>query len=288
MTLLRFASIPGAVLLMGAAAVLLPPPSVTVSERASWRVVSSNGIPDHDTGRFPNRRNPNRIEEQDHRFRMPLEPVASPWVRELGMHPFGVATNGVPFDPGAAEWYRDDPSSGWRYEPLSGGRDVGLDHHHAHVQPGGTYHYHGLPTGLLRRNLGKEPVVLVGWAADGYPIYGPFGYMDPADPASEPMLLASSWRLKEGRRPGGDQPSGRYDGTFVQDYEYVSGAGNLDECNGRTAATPEFPEGTYHYVLTEGWPVIPRCFKGTPDPSFLRHGPRPRRRAPPRRGHAHR
>ena len=32
--------------------------------------------------------------------------------------------------------------------------------------------------------------------------------------------------------------------------------------------TPEFPKGTYYYVLTEEFPFIPRKFKGTPDPSF--------------------
>ncbi len=57
-------------------------------------------------------------------------------------------------------------------------------------------------------------------------------------------------------------------GRHVQDYEYVEGLGNLDECNGRTGVTPEFPSGTCYYVLTDDFPVIPRCFKGTPDDSF--------------------
>ncbi len=56
----------------------------------------------------------------------------------------------------------------------------------------------------------------------------------------------------------------RYDGTFIQDYEYAAGAGDLDECNGRECKTPEFPGGTYAYFLTKDWPVIPRVFRGTP------------------------
>ena len=56
---------------------------------------------------------------------------------------------------------------------------------------------------------------------------------------------------------------------------FVAGAGDLDACNGRTGPTPEFPGGTYHYVLTETFPFIPRLWHGTPDPSFLRRGPPP-------------
>ena len=45
----------------------------------------------------------------------------------LGMNPFGVAINGVPFDPGAAEWWNNDPASGWQYEALSGKINLGMD-----------------------------------------------------------------------------------------------------------------------------------------------------------------
>ncbi|MFN7138259.1 MAG: YHYH protein [Limisphaerales bacterium] len=83
--------------------------------------------------------------------------------------------------------------------------------------------------------------------------------------------LKSSYQLKRSERPNG--PGGKHDGTFVQDYEYVAGSGDLDECNGRFGVTPEFPEGTYYYVLTEDFPFIPRKFKGTPDSSFMRKGP---------------
>ena len=87
---------------------------------------------------------------------------------------------------------------------------------------------------------------------------------DPASPAAE---LKSNWRLKPGTRPAtGGGPGGRHDGAFVQDYEFVDNdtPGALDRCNGRFCVTPEFPEGTYAYFLTEAWPVIPRYFRGTP------------------------
>ena len=51
-------------------------------------------------------------------------------------------------------------------------------------------------------------------------------------------------------------------GTFTQDYEYVAGSGDLDECNGRFGVTPEFPTGIYHYYITDTYPFIQRCVKG--------------------------
>jgi hypothetical protein len=52
----------------------------------------------------------------------------------------------------------------------------------------------------------------------------------------------------------------------------VKGLGDLDETNGRTGVTPEYPNGTYYYVLTDNWPFIPRMFRGTADASFARPG----------------
>ena len=61
-----------------------------------------------------------------------------------------------------------------------------------------------------------------------------------------------------------DVPSGSYDGTYVQDYKYYVGSGDLDECNGRFAITPEYPNGVYHYHITDAWPYVMSCFKGKP------------------------
>jgi len=51
-------------------------------------------------------------------------------------------------------------------------------------------------------------------------------------------------------------------GTFKQDWEYVEGSGDLDECNGRVGVTPEFPEGIYHYFATDTYPYFQRCLMG--------------------------
>jgi hypothetical protein len=100
--------------------------------------------------------------------------------------------------------------------------------------------------------------------------------------------MKSSYRLKQGTRPTTNgQPGGKYDGIFVEDFAYVAGSGDLDECSGRFGVTPEFPGGTYYYVLTSDFPFVPRAFRGTPDSSFSpRGGPGggkgPGRKGPPR------
>jgi len=240
----------------------LPLSKVDIREQGDQRIIRANGIPNHATGRFPNPGNPNSIEPQDYLFRMPLHPTTNAGFTPVERQPIGVALNGVVFDPGTAEYWNNDPSSGWRKEGIVKGRGtLGMDRNMAHVQPNGAYHYHGVPTGLVEQLSGSGRK-LIGYAADGFPIY------------TQEKDDRSSYRLKSGNRPGGGQgPGGRYDGTYTQDFEFVAGIGSLDEANGRTGIAPEYPEGTYFYVATEEFPFYPRQLKGTPDPSFQRKGP---------------
>lgn len=257
--------------------------------------VDANGIPEHKVGRFPNRSNPHTIGEQRHNFKIPANQKAArtsiPLHNDSGHGPpntpFGIALNGVLFDPGTAEFYMGDRGADWNYEALSGSVLLGLDANHAHVQPNGSYHYHGLPTGLMKELEvnPKSHSPLIGYAMDGYPVYALYGYEDAKDSESGIKMLASSFRLKKGNRPTPPNgPGGKYDGTFGKDYEYLKGSGDLDECNGRFTVTKDFPKGTYAYFLTENWPVIPRYFKA--EPLKLRVGPphgRGRPPGPPRR-----
>ena len=82
---------------------------------------------------------------------------------------------------------------------------------------------------------------IVGWAFDGYPIYGMYGY-DSDDGSIR--AVTSSYAI-ERTQEGGDQG---YNG--IDDWNYVDGLGDLDECNGRFGPTPEYPDGIYHYVST--------------------------------------
>jgi hypothetical protein len=240
------------------------------------RVVDSNGLPGHATGDFPNAHDPVAIRAQRHHFEMPARPAEAAATTPLNMWFFGVAVNGVPFDPSGPFW-GGDMRGGWQFEVMCPANAValGLDVNRAHVQGRGIYHYHGLPTGLLWQVRGRDPgrpMDLLGFAADGFPIYGPEGPSSAEDLKSPARRLRPSYRVRSGRRPGG--PRGRFDGTFVEDHEYEPGLGDLDECNGRRGPTPEFPDGTYYYVITDEFPFIPRLYRGTPDPSF-RHGPPP-------------
>ena len=253
--------------------------------------MEANGIPWHKVGQFPNRGNPHTISEQAYNFEVRTNQKPNrkitPLHNDSGFGPpntpFGIAVNGVLFDPGTAEFFNGDRSSDWNYEALSGAVPLGVDFNNAHVQPNGAYHYHGLPTGLLEelKVNEKEHSPLIGYGMDGYPIYALYGFKDPKDSKSSIKKLKSSYKLKKGMRPrSAREPGGKYDGTFAKDYEYVEGAGDLDECNGRFTVTVEYPEGTYAYFLTEDWPVIPRDFKATP--LKLRGGP------PRSHGHRHR
>jgi hypothetical protein len=249
-------------------------PEVSFTAEGGVMIIRANGIPDHPTGPFPGRGNPNTIGAQRYEFRITTKPARAERPTPTGMSLFGIAVNGVVLDPAAAEWWQDDRTSGWQYEALGGGRNLGIDAEHAHVQPTGAYHYHGLPGSLLARLTGGEPrMVLIGWAADGFPIYGPWIPSDAADATSSLKRARPSYRLKTAERVGG--PGGKPDGKFVGDWEFAAGTGDLDECNGRTGPTPEYPRGTYYYVLTDDFPFIPRMWRGTPDASFLRRGPPP-------------
>ena len=281
----------------------LPPSRVTIVVEGAYRIITSNGIPDHQPGAFPNRGNPNAIAAQEYTFRVPVAPKVNADPTPMrGL--FGVALNGVPFDPGTAEWWTPagrghDPASGWNYDALSGKIDLGIDAHHAHVQPTGAYHYHGLPTGLGEAHdhahdhdhgdddhdhaHAPDAMTMIGYAADGFPIYALVGHKEASDAASPVVEMRSSYRLKKGDRPP-DGPPGAYDGTFVQDWEYIEGSGDLDACNGRIGVTPEYPQGTYYYVVTDTFPFIPRFYRGTPDASFAHRGPPPGGRGGPGAG----
>ena len=248
---------------------------VSITTEGDFRVIQSNGWPDHAPGVFPRRGNPNTAAPQNYTFRIPLKPVAATEPQRRGGWFFAVAVNGVPFEAGTAETWNNDPRSGWRYEANTGFLNLGLDEHSAHVQPTGAYHYHATPTGLVQR-LGSDDgkMLLIAWAADGFPIYTANGCTDASDAKSAVRKMKSSYRLKTGERPteaGG--PGGSYDGRFTQDWEYAKDSGDLDECNGRTGATPEFPGGIYHYHITAEFPFLPRMWRGTPDESFSKGGP---------------
>src|SRR5258705_496468 len=119
-------------LLLAATDVFAHQNEVTITTDTLFRTITSNGIPDHKTGAFPNKGNPNTISEQAYNYRVGLNPKYGMAVTPLDHYNFGVALNGVPFDPGTAEWWQHNRASGWNYDALSGKIDLGVDENNAH------------------------------------------------------------------------------------------------------------------------------------------------------------
>ena len=215
---------------------------VTVSN--GKRCITSDGLPDHATGNFPRRGNPNKISRQNIRFCVDATPEYSD--RSQNVPTIGIALNGIIIRPGTADWYdassprkhSRDKSSGWRLDGLGAASQLGMDQNNAHVDNRGLYHYHGIAEPLTELSDSS----LIGWAADGFEIH----YI--GDDAR------SSYQLKSGIRP--TAPGGRYDGTYVQDWDFIEGSGNLDDCNGAMI------DGIYAYFATDTFPFYPHCLKG--------------------------
>jgi len=87
---------------------------------------------------------------------------------------------------------------------------------------------------------------IIGWAYDGNPIYGPYGFSS-IDGRGVVKALESGYRLSlSSSRPSTTlYPAG----FFVEDYVFDE-TGDLDEHNGRFCVTPEYPDGVYAYFST--------------------------------------
>lgn len=243
--------------------------SETVSQ-GNRRIVT-NSIPNHNVGMFPNSGNPHAISAQSDTYVVPLNPTDNNSVTYLTnsqgapAYIFGVLFNAVHVDPIAAEYFMNTSNQelnmDWNISALSSTVNLGTDCNNAHVQPNGTYHHHATPSAYIASlNANGSQPIQIGWAADGYPIY--YKYGNKGGSVSE---LISSYQLKNQER-GGDgvsAPDGCPDGTYTQDYEYVAGLGDLDECNGY-----QDPTLGYIYVITDTYPSLPRCFIATPSGDF--------------------
>lgn len=113
---------------------------------------------------------------------------------------------------------------------------------------------------------------LIGFAWDGYPIYGSYGYSDPNDANSSIKRVRTGYRLRNitsrTTLPNGTSATGptltqiitsplpgstplqAILGAYEEDFEYVAGYGDLDEYNGRFCKTPEYPNGMYCYFAS--------------------------------------
>lgn len=85
---------------------------------------------------------------------------------------------------------------------------------------------------------------IIGWAYDGNPIYGPYGYSNANNVQSGVRIINSGYELDSTNIF--DRPSSFSPGFFIEDFVY-SNNGDLDYHNGRFCKTPDFPNGVYAY-----------------------------------------
>ncbi|OZG75381.1 hypothetical protein BTA51_03105 [Hahella sp. CCB-MM4] len=262
---------------------------IVITSDSRFCYVRSNDIPNHDFNDHSAHFATN-VSEQNLSFRFPINPTPAykPSPLALGTSE-AVLLNGVVIDLLAAACYdtgreplgrekigcdhrsADHP---WRYDPMSPLNDFGTDEHNAHTQPNGKYHYHGNPLAMFRTHCENTDAAspVIGYAADGYPIYGSC-IKDSA--TGEIREAQPSYKLKNNGGPRqavsgystpragiGNIATNNYDGQFRGDYEYVAGTGDLDECNGMTV------DGQYGYYITNSFPWVNNCFRGKVDSSF--------------------
>jgi hypothetical protein len=145
--------------------------NIRLQHDADFLIIESQGYPNHPTAIFPNAGNPNTIRVQNFRFRLPLEPRLSADISRLPMGPIGMALNGVvffnPFEQGGMN-------------AVAGYSEVWLDSCCGHPQQTGVYHYHKYPVCVKSpfRDDGQQHSPIIGFAFDGFPVYGPWESAD--------------------------------------------------------------------------------------------------------------
>jgi len=213
-------------------------PLVTTDYDSTYFYVDTQSLPDHAFDQT-------FVLPQSFVFRIRKTPLVSIDKVQVPMGPMGVAVNGVVFfNPKANE---TEIRNGLEYtiNAISQAHGLGIDDGSGHPQEDGVYHYHADPA-LMYEKDDSTHSPLLGYAFDGHPIYGPYGYANPNGNDKTVKVIESSYKLRTALRQDGSTPNGRY----VEDFEYVAGSGDLDEYNGRECVTPEYPNGTYAYFVT--------------------------------------
>ena len=264
--------------------------------------VSTKGVPAYPTGPFLDG-NPSQATDQAAIFKIPLNPVQNTGtpIETTGGN-IGVFINGVAlFD------YRDgvswntatnslcggpgnSPCPGGPMATMSWNRDAvpsemdGFDCSKGHPA-NGNYHHHQNPSAFkLDLNVvsnicnlydadglysidSNSHSPLIGFAYDGFPIYGAYGFKN-SDGTGGITRIKSGYALRSisartHHADGTDVDDGPavdatyFLGYFREDYEFISHTDEsyLDEHNGRFCVTPEYPNGTYAYFCTvdENW-----------------------------------
>ncbi|MBO2009061.1 YHYH protein [Hymenobacter negativus] len=251
--------------------------------------VNCSGIPAYVIGPYLDN-NPSLATNRQNLFKLPLTPRPNTGVaRAVTGGNIGVLINGVPIY-NYADGMSYQNQGVWRQNAVVFERG-GFDCSKGHPAPvflttpgpgvtpvGGNYHHHQNPSAF---NIATVPLStvcniyladglyvpdstrhapLIGFAFDGYPIYGGYGYTNPLAVSAIKRMVPSFRKRNITARttlPNGSAASqvgptlaAQALGSYFEDYEQVAGLGNLDDHNGRFCVTPEYPQGTYAYFAT--------------------------------------
>lgn len=212
-------------------------PAVQVSCTSTELVVRSNDMISYPFAQ----KTPNPLRAQDFTWRVPLQPVVAATATSIEnrLGTLGFSVTGLPiYGPTegampAAEAFGDPNYNGI------------LDSCKGHTGPQAEYHLHAVEHSSA---CGFTPSPIVGYALDGFPIYGPNGCLDAA--------CAQVVTFKSGYVRTGDPKTYSWK---AYTYQPSTDPLVLDACNGRIG-----PDGTYRYYATATFPYTFGCFRGTP------------------------
>jgi hypothetical protein len=179
---------------------------------------------------------------QSYVFKIPLNPAeATKPIEALSF--IGVAIDGVPFkSPNSGRIATISTASYTENNVIYPVQDYFTDGSGI-IESDRKFYYQSNPT-LLNRTHTNGHSKILGYAFDGHPIYGPYGYSNGINGAVR--IMESSYRLSNEQRINGTLP----DGTFIEDFVYDEGFGDLDQFNGRECFTPDYDEKIYAYFVT--------------------------------------
>lgn len=256
----------------------LPSNVQTVQYSASQVYVSCSSIPSYSIGPWAG--NPNVPSNQNFvcKFtRTPMQNTLTTVYTPLGN--MGLWSNGVSiFNPKDGQYWNNVTSSFTMGATTNGYNRNALVYEGAsfdnclgHPGPGGTYHNHVNPPCLYNATLTTVHSPIIGYAFDGFPVYGAFAYTNingtgaikrmvssyVLAPSTGSVLLgantasAAASPTTPTSRNAGPPVNVTYPlGNMLEDYVYSAGSGDLDDHNGRFCVTPEYPSGTYAYFVT--------------------------------------
>ncbi len=228
---------------------------------ATYVYVSTNCIPEYAIGPWPS--NPNVPSPQNFVCEFPRYPVQNTGTStNAGLGTIGLWSNGVSiYNPedghhwnNTTQAWATGHGTAWNRNALLF-EAVSFDSCLGHPAGTGDYHNHVNPRCLYNDLDSTHHSPIIGYAFDGFPVYGAYGYSNPASGTSAITRMKSSYILTTDttlRHSGlGPIPVTTYPlGDCVDDYIYTAGAGDLDAHNGRYCLTPDYPAGTYAYFIT--------------------------------------